>query len=250
MVEAEGEPDGVVSRIVRAESVGAVAENISQACRIVLRIMVIEPRPDAPHEAERPSLRREGFAVDEEGSAPLHVPGELSRKRPFVPNHYSRTDAPGVALAVHSVFCGETVGPCHRKAAVKGESGLFVGFLEDMDIHVIDMAVWKGAVLQIFCLDLHIAGHGRNTGSRGQRGQKETRKERGGQSDAFCYHENLSLLAGKCQKTPIYPVVYHISRSQDPQAGQKSLPAVQLVCMDRDQFPVFFRDFLVFTAAP
>ena len=143
-------------RIFRPHAVGAVAEHIAEADRIVFCVFPRKPGPDTPHKAPGAALGRKGFVINQERTGKFQIAVQLAADGAFPAYHAGRTQSHGIAVPSDIIFRRVAVGAGHSKAPVKGKARVFMGFLENMKIIVVDEPPGIDAVHQVVRLDFRI----------------------------------------------------------------------------------------------
>ena len=145
-----------MTRIFSPHAVGTVAEHITQADRIVFCVLPGKPGADAPHKSPGTSLGGKGFVVNQERTGKFQIAVKFAAYRTLPANHAGRSQSHRVTVPADIIFRRVPVGAGKGKAPVKGQARVFMGFLENMDIVVIDEPPGIDTVHQVFSLDFHI----------------------------------------------------------------------------------------------
>ena len=145
-----------MARIFRPHAVGTVAEHITQADGIVFCVLPRKPGPEAPHKSPGMPLGGKGFVINQERTGEFQIAVKFAAYGALPAYHAGRSQSYSVAVPADIILCRVPVGAGQGKTPVKGQASVFMGFLENMDIVVVDKPPGIYAVHQVFRLDLHI----------------------------------------------------------------------------------------------
>ena len=145
-----------MARILFPHAVGAVAEHVAQADRIIFCVLPRKPGADAPHESPGTPLGGKRFVINQERTGKFQITVKFAADRALPAYHAGWSQPHRVTVTADIILRGIAVGPGESKAPVKGQSCVFMGFLENMNIVVIDEPPGIDTVHQVFSLDFHI----------------------------------------------------------------------------------------------
>ena len=146
----------MMARILFPHAIGTVAEHIAQTDRIVFCVLPGKPGAEAPHKSPGTALGGKGFVINQERAGKLQIAVKFAADRALPAYHAGGPKSHRVTVPADIIFRRVPVGAGEGKAPVKGQSCVFMGFLENMDIVVIDESPGIDTVHQIFRLDFHI----------------------------------------------------------------------------------------------
>ena len=136
-----------------------MAEHISQAERIILRIFPGQTGTETPHEPPGTPLCRKCFAINQERAGKLQIPVQFTADWTFPANHAGRAQPYRVAVTTNIIFGRITLRTGEGNSPVKREACMFMCLLENMNIIIINKTSGINTMPQIFHLNLCILRH-------------------------------------------------------------------------------------------